>query len=137
MEQEVPTFEFGGKKIDLTVKTIPQMVEYNMENVRNNPGTLKVLVFRNGIKSITINGRPHALMQPDDDGDDAFTLPEIRDGKTRKGFGERVLPEIVRFNDFLGYDERFSSTFSRYLPKDEQEQEDPTEGQVSSGATLS
>lgn len=133
MEQAVPTFEFGGKKIDLVVKAIPQMIEYNMENVQNSPGTLKIYALRHGIKSITVGGRPHALQQKDAEGDMAFTLPELRDEKTRGGIGERILPEIVRFNDFLGFDERFSGIFAEYLPEDEQGQEDPTEEAGSSG----
>jgi len=135
VEQTVPTFEFGGKKIDLVVKTIPQMIEYNMENVQGSPGTLKIYALRHGIKSITVGGRPHALQQKDAEGDMAFTLPELRDGKTRGGIGERILPEIVRFNDFLGFDERFSGTFAQYLPEEDQGQEDPTEGEGSSGGT--
>ena len=135
MEQAVPTFEFGGKKVDLTVKTIPQAIEYDMENVRARPGTLKIFVLRHGIKSVTVNGKPHAMMQKDADGDIVFTLPQLRDKKTRQGFGDRVLPEIVRFNDFLGFDERFSDTFAQYLAEDEQGQEDPTEEEDSSGDT--
>ena len=137
MEQTVPQFEFGGKKIDLVVKTIPQMVEYNMENVQGSPGTLKIYAIRHGIKSITVNGKPHALQQKDADGDMAFTLPDLRDEKTRGGIGERFLPEIVRFNDFLGFDERFSGTFANYLPEEEQGEEDPTEEEASSGGTPS
>ena len=134
MEQAVPQFEFGGKKIDLVVKTIPQMIEYSMENVQDDPGSLKIFALRNGVKSITVNGKPRPLMKKNSEGNLMFELPDIRDEATRKGMGERILPEIVKFNDFLAFDERFSDTFSPYLPDDEAE-EDPTEEEGSSTGT--
>lgn len=127
MEHIIPQFRFGGHEIDVVVKEIDQMQEYNLENNAHNPGTCKILALRNGVKSLKVDGQNRPLYRRDpDDNSQIFTIPPIRDRETRKGLNEELLRLIVAKNDFLGFDERFESIFGRYLPEDEQGAENPT-----------
>ena len=140
MEHIIPTFSFGGHEIDLVVKEIDPMVEYNLENVAGAPGTMKILVLRSAIKSLRIDGQNRPLYRRDEDNAQIFTLPNIRDRETRKSLSEEILRHAVEKNDFLGLDERFAGVFGRYLPEDDRADEDrenPTKDGGSSGATSS
>lgn len=137
MDHIIPTFTFGGHEIDAVVSEIPQMVEYNIENVIRNAGTAKVVALRNGLKSLKVDGQNRPLYKRDNDNDQVFTLPNIRDKETRQSLSEELLRLIVEKNDFLGFDERFEKVFNRYLPDEDSEAgaENPTDGEGSSTAT--
>ncbi len=137
MEHIIPTFEFGGHTIDVVVKEIDQMVEYNLENVSRTPGTMKVVVLRNGLKSLRVDGKNRPLYHRDSDGDQVFELPNIRDRESRQGLNEKLLTLVVEKNDFLGYDDRFEAVFNQYLPKDDlsEEEEDGPAGEAAADPT--
>lgn len=127
MEHIIKGFSFGGHEVDVVISEIPQMVEYNLENVAGSVGTSKVVALRNGLKSLKIDGKNQILYKRDADNDQVFTIPNIRDKETRKSLSEKLLALVVEKNDFLGFDERFEAIFGKYLPEDEQGMENPTD----------
>lgn len=126
MDHIIPTFEFGGHTIDVTVTELPQTAELNLENIAGAPGSQKIFVLRNCLKSVRVDGQNRPLYRRDEEGDQVFTIPSIREQRTKKGrtvkkaFSEELLRLVVEKNDFLGLDERFEPVFGRYLPADEQ-----------------
>lgn len=128
MEHIIPTFGFGGHDIDVTVKELPQTVEFNLENIAGAPGSQKVFVLRHCLKSVRVDGQNRPLYRRDEEGDQVFTIPNIRERRVEKGrvvrkaLSEELLRRIIEKNDFLALDERFEAVFGRYLPADEQDE---------------
>lgn len=134
MDYTVPQFEFGGHKIDVVVKELPQTMDFDLEQViasanrtgRSAQGTAKLMVVQRGVQSIKVDNKIKPLWRRDKDGDQEFVIPNLRHPETRVGIIEELVRLVVEYNDQLAVVEPFSEIFGSYLPDDEQEAENPT-----------
>ena len=126
-------FTFAGQPFTANVEELPQTIEMDLENVINErgalsaEGTAKLMVLREGLKSL-YRGQG-SVKKPINlrDGKGNLRLPPVRDPETRVGIKESLLTAVTLHNDFLGHVEPFKGVFESYLPGDVSEGENPTE----------
>ncbi len=120
-------FRHAGSTWYAEVNELPQTIELDLENVIQEgralsaEGTAKLLVLREGIKSLSRERKTQNLR----DSKGNLRLPNVRDPETREGLITPCLKAVVKHNDYLGYVDPFKDVFERYLP-DESDEANPT-----------
>ena len=117
-------FTFAGQPFTANVEELPQTIEMDLENVINErgalsaEGTAKLMVLREGLKSL-YRGQG-SVKKPINlrDGKGNLRLPPVRDPETRVGIKESLLTAVTLLNDFLGHVDPFKGVFESYLPGD-------------------
>ena len=150
MEHKIPTFEFGGHQIGVTIKELPQTLDLTLHTVigRQQSGVAMQLALEEGVKSpMKVDGKDHVMERKQKDNSVKFVIPPIRDGETRQGLWDKLLRLVVEHNDHLGFVDPFKEVFQPYLPEDDQPDGDgdadveetnptpPPEGDVREGSS--
>ncbi|WP_273845393.1 hypothetical protein [Rubrobacter calidifluminis] len=123
-------FEFAGHDIRAAISELPQTVELDLENVigaggmpgsRGPVGTAKLVVIRQGVKSLVVDGKNRPLVHHNKDGEEEVVIPNLRERNPHRSLLDKLVEEVVKKNDWLCFTEPFDQIFGRYAPEETEE----------------
>lgn len=132
--QYTVTFTHAGQEWEAKVVALPQTIEFDLEETlqqngpgRTGSGIAKLLVLREGLKSLYRGSGSLKRPQNLRDSKGVLQLPDARDEETHVGIKEPLIKAVVLHNDFLCHVDPFKDVFESYAPTEGDGIENPTE----------